>query len=144
MYDKELYELCLKALKEDEVPIGAIVIKDNKIIGRGYNCKEKSNDITGHAEINAIKDASKNLGTWKLNDCIMYVTLEPCLMCYSAIKQSRIKEVNIGILGNEKKNYVYSNYLEKDKEFNYVKMDDKIENVLKAFFETKRKSNHIK
>ncbi len=139
MYDKELYELCLKAQKEDEVPIAAIIIKDNKIIGKGYNNKEQNNDVTGHAEINAIKDASKKLNTWNLDGCKMFVTLEPCLMCYSAIKQSRIKDVYIGIKGNDKKNYVYSKYIKEDKHFNYIEMDNKIKDILKEFFKNKRK-----
>ncbi len=141
MYDKELYRLCLKALKEDEVPIAAIVVKNDEIIGVGYNNKEKNNDVTGHAEINALKDASKNLGTWKLDGCKMYITLEPCLMCYSAIKQSRITEVYIGNKGNDKKNYVYSNYVKKDNSFFYVDMSEKINNLLKEFFKNKRKLN---
>ncbi len=142
MYEKELYDLCLKAFENGEVPIAAIIIKDDKIIGVGYNDKEKNIDITGHAEINAIKSAAKKLGTWKLTDCKMYVTLEPCLMCYSAIKQSRIKEVYIGIKGNKDKNYAYSNYIKEDDCFKYIEMSEKIKELLKDFFKKKRNSNH--
>ncbi len=140
MYEKELYDLCLKAKKEDEVPIAAIVVKNEKIIGSGYNNKESKNDITGHAEINALKDAAKNLGTWKLNGCKMYITLEPCLMCYSAIKQSRISEVFIGIKGNKDKEYVYLNYIKKDDTFKYFKIDESFNLLLKEFFFKKRKN----
>ncbi len=142
MYEKELYDLCLKAFKEGEVPIAAIIIKDDIIVGVGCNDKEKNCDITGHAEINAIKSAAKKLGTWKLTGCKMYVTLEPCLMCYSAIKQSRVKEVYIGIKGNENKNYAYSNYIQEDDSFKYVEMGDKIKKLLKDFFKNKRNINH--
>ena len=85
-----------KALKIDEVPVGAIIVKDNKIIARAHNKKESSNLATNHAEIIAINKASKKLNTWHLDDCIMYVTLEPCVMCAGALIQSRIKKVVYG------------------------------------------------
>lgn len=85
-----------KAYNKDEVPVGAVIVKDNKIISKGYNLKESNNDITAHAEIIAIKNAEKVLENWRLNDCDMYVTLEPCSMCASAIAQARIKRLYIG------------------------------------------------
>lgn len=95
-------EQAKKAKEENEVPIGAIIVKNNKIIGAGYNQVESTNDATQHAEIVAIKKASKNLKNWRLKDCIMYVTLEPCEMCLTAIKLARINEV---IFGSDR-NYV--------------------------------------
>lgn len=80
----------------NEVPIGAIVVLNGEVIGHGYNTRERDNDITAHAEIAAIKAAAEYLGTWKLDDCELYVTVKPCLMCYSAIVQSRIKTVYFG------------------------------------------------
>lgn len=80
----------------NEVPIGAIVVLNGEVIGHGYNTRERDNDITAHAEIAAIKAAAEHLGTWKLDDCELYVTVKPCLMCYSAIVQSRIKTVYFG------------------------------------------------
>ncbi|MHC1720120.1 MAG: tRNA adenosine(34) deaminase TadA [Clostridiaceae bacterium] len=80
----------------DEVPVGAVIVKDNKIIGRGHNLKEKLQDCTAHAEILAIRDAGQNLDSWRLSDCELYVTLEPCAMCAGAILGSRIKKVYIG------------------------------------------------
>lgn len=80
----------------NEVPIGAIVVLNGEVIGHGYNTRERDNDITAHAEIAAIKAAAENLGTWKLDDCELYVTVKPCLMCYSAVVQSRIKTVYFG------------------------------------------------
>ena len=85
-----------KAELIDEVPIGCVIVKDNKIIARGYNKKERSNDVTSHAEIIAIRKACKKLNSWRLIDCELYVTLEPCAMCAGAIYQSRIKRVIYG------------------------------------------------
>ncbi len=79
-----------------EVPIGAIVVKEGMIIGRGYNLRETAQDPTGHAEMIAIKEASQSLGAWRLLDCTLYVTLEPCPMCAGAIVQSRIPHVVYG------------------------------------------------
>jgi len=89
------YKEAVKAYKKDEVPIGAVVVKDCKIIARGYNERELKNDATLHAEMSAIKRACKKIGTWRLNDCDMYVTLEPCAMCAGALIQARIRTVYI-------------------------------------------------
>lgn len=93
----------LEAIKEakkaellDEVPIGCVIVKDNKIISRGHNVRESKNNPVGHAEIIAITKASKKLKSWRLNDCELYVTIEPCIMCSGAIIQSRIKAVYYG------------------------------------------------
>lgn len=85
-----------KAEQLGEVPIGAIVVKDNMIVGRGYNLRETSFDATAHAEIIAIRQASETLGAWRLLDCTLYVTLEPCPMCAGAIVQSRVPTVVYG------------------------------------------------
>lgn len=84
------------AKSKNEVPVGAIIVKNNKIIAAGHNIKENTNDPTNHAEMIAIKKASEAIGDWRLNDCDMYVTLEPCPMCAGAIVQSRIKRLYIG------------------------------------------------
>ena len=85
-----------KALDKLEIPVGAVIVKDGEIIARGHNNKESLNDPTSHAEIMAIREAASKLGTWRLSDCSMYVTLEPCAMCAGAIIQARIKEVYFG------------------------------------------------
>ena len=85
-----------KAADENEVPIGCVIVKNNKVISRGHNRREKKNDVTSHAEIEAIRKAEKALGDWQLVDCELYVTIEPCLMCIGAIAQSRIKNVFYG------------------------------------------------
>ena len=87
-----------KAYKKLEIPVGAIIVKDGEIIARARNIKEEKKDTTKHAEILAIQRASKKLETWRLNDCEMYVTLEPCPMCAGAIIQSRLKKIYIGTM----------------------------------------------
>ena len=85
-----------KALVFSEVPIGAIVVKNGRIIGRGHNTREGSELAIAHAEINAIIEASKTLGSWRLTECDLYVTIEPCPMCIGAIYQSRIRAIYYG------------------------------------------------
>ena len=140
----EAYKQALKALKINEVPVGAIIVKDNKIIARAYNKKEINNDPLGHCELIAIKKACKKLSTWRLTGCEMYVTLEPCVMCLGAIVHARIDKVYYGIKdsrygaieGNlnllEKNNF---NHIPKYENLN----DDKCGKVLIDFFRKKRK-----
>ena len=86
-----------KALEENEVPVGAVVVKDNRIIGRGYNQVERLKDATAHAEMIAITSAANHIGNWRLSECSIYVTLEPCIMCTGALLASRIKELYFSI-----------------------------------------------
>ena len=89
-------KLAAIASKIDEVPVGCVIVKDNKVIATGYNKREIDNNPLGHAETIAIKKAVKKLGDWQLVDCDLYVTIEPCIMCAGAIIQSRIKRVIYG------------------------------------------------
>ena len=91
-----------KAYEKGEIPVGAIIVKEGKIIGRGHNLKETTKDPTQHAEIVAIRDAVKNLGDWRLNGATMYVTKEPCVMCAGAIIEARIERVVLGVIDREK------------------------------------------
>ena len=93
---KEALKEAKKAYDKLEVPVGAVIVKDGKIIARAHNLKETKYDTTKHAEILAIQKASKKLNSWRLIDCEMYVTLEPCSMCAGALINSRIKKVYIG------------------------------------------------
>ena len=135
-----------KAYDKLEVPVGAVIVKDRKIIARAHNLKETKNDTTKHAEIIAIQKASKKLNSWRLIDCEMYVTLEPCSMCAGALINSRIKKVYIGA-SDQKTGAVGSvfNLLE-DYTFNhkveYEKgvMQEECENILKEFFKKLRKN----
>ncbi len=86
----------MKAFEEDEVPVGAVIVHNNKIISRGYNQIERLKDATAHAEMIAITSAANRLGNWRLNDCDLYVTIEPCIMCTGALINSRIKEIYFG------------------------------------------------
>ena len=99
--DEYFMELALeegkKALAEEEVPVGAVLVKGNKIISTGHNSKEASNDPTAHAEILAIKEASQKLRSWRLTDTTLYVTKEPCPMCAGAIVQARIERLVYGV-----------------------------------------------
>ena len=99
---KESLRLAEKAFSEGEVPVGAIIVKDGKIIGRGYNQRERLNDPTAHAEILAITAASGTLENWRLSDCILYVTKEPCPMCAGAIINSRVSQLIFGAYDEEK------------------------------------------
>ena len=116
---KEALKEAKKAYEKLEVPVGAVIVKDGKIIARGHNLKETKKDTTRHAEIIAIEKASKKLGAWRLLDCEMYVTLEPCSMCAGAMINSRIKKLYIGAI-DEKTGAVGSvlNLLE-DYKFNH-------------------------
>lgn len=87
-----------KALEIDEVPIGAIVVCAGEIIGKGHNLRERDSDPTAHAEIIALKDAAQKLKTWHLDNCVLYVTIEPCPMCAGAIVQARIRKLVFGAL----------------------------------------------
>ena len=149
MYNDKYYmELALKeakkSLKYDDVPIGAVILKNNKIISKAHNMKEKTKIATKHAEIVAIEKACKKMKTWYLTDCTLYVTVEPCLMCCGAIIQSRIKRI-VYATKNEKFGYIESveNVLQKNKNNHYVEVKKGIyENesikLMKAFFQNKR------
>ena len=86
-----------KAYLKQEVPVGACIICNGKVIARGHNLRENKKDVTKHAEIVAIQKACKNLNRWILDDCIIYITAEPCLMCAGAISQARIKRIVYGV-----------------------------------------------
>lgn len=97
-YMKAAITQAKKALSLGEVPIGCVIVYENKIIGRGYNRRNTDKNTLAHAEITAINKASKKIGDWRLEDCILYVTLEPCQMCSGAIVQARIPKVVMGCM----------------------------------------------
>ena len=143
-YMKQALKEAKKAYKKLEVPVGAVIVKDGKIIARAHNQKETKTDTTKHAEILAIQKASKKLESWRLIDCEMYVTLEPCSMCAGAIINSRIKKVYIGAM-DEKTGAVGSvlNLFE-DYTFNHKVeaetgiMEKECQETLKKFFKELR------
>ena len=95
---KEALKEAEKSYEKEEIPVGAVIVKDGKIIARGHNLKETKTDTTNHAEIIAIRKASKKLKSWRLTGCTMYVTLEPCTMCAGALIQARLDKVVIGTM----------------------------------------------
>ena len=123
MTDKDYMLLAIKeankCLKIDDVPVGAVIVHKNKVIAKAHNQKQRKKNAIYHAEILAIKKACKKLKTWHLDDCVLYITLEPCLMCTGAIIQSRIKKII---------------YATSSPKFGYIESTGKIENM---------KNNHI-
>ena len=143
-YMKEALKEAKKSLLSDDVPVGAIIVLNNKIIARGHNMKEKNNDPIQHAEIIAIKKASKKLNDWYLKDCIMYVTMEPCLMCAGALIQSHIKKLVYGVK-NEKFGYVDSiDKILNNKQNNHIVdvkgniLENESKKLIQDFFKLKR------
>ena len=132
------------AKSKDEVPVGAVIVKDNKIIATGYNTKEYTNDPTAHAEIIAIRRAAEVLGSWRLNECEMYVTLEPCTMCAGAIVQSRIRRLYIGTYDPRAGgcgtvfNITQSEHLNHWVDVKWL-YDEECSEILQDFFEQKRR-----
>lgn len=108
---KEALVEAKKALNLEEVPVGCVIVKDGQIIARAHNLKETNQDVTSHAEMNAIKIASKKLGTWRLDGCQIYVNLEPCLMCLGAIVSARFDCLIFGV--RDKKYASLDNILDK-------------------------------
>lgn len=134
-----------KAYNKLEVPVGAVIVKDGKVIARAHNLKETKLDTTKHAEILAIQKASKKLESWRLLDCEMYVTLEPCSMCAGAIINSRMKKIYIGTLDEKTgaagsvlnlfEDYKFNHEVEVEKGI----MKEQCESMLKDFFKNLRR-----
>jgi len=129
-----------KAYQRAEVPIGAVVICNDQVVGRGFNLREQTQDPTSHAEMIALREAAKNEASWRLEDCQLYVTLEPCPMCAGAILQSRIKRLVYGA-SDPKAGAVNSLYqLLNDERFNHQVeveagvMEQEAAQLLKDFF----------
>ena len=147
---KEAIKEAKKAAEKLEVPVGCVIVKDGKIIARAHNLKESKTDTTKHAEIIAIQKASRKLKSWRLLDCEMYVTLEPCPMCAGAMIQARIKKVYIGAMDEKTGACGSVLNLLKDYSFNHiVEIETKIEEencerVLKDFFRELRKIKNNK
>ena len=141
---KQALKEAKKAYNKKEIPVGAVIVKNGEIIARGHNIKEMKNDCTKHAEIIAIQKASKKLDSWRLTDCEMYVTLEPCSMCAGALIQSRIKKIHIGCMDektgacgsvlNLLEDYKFNHKIEIEKGI----LKEECEKILKDFFKELR------
>ena len=143
MYKEKYMEKALqqakKAYKRNEVPVGAIIVdKKENIIGCGYNKKEKTNCIHDHAEIIALKKACKKNKNWRLEDCSIYITLEPCPMCASAIEQARIKNVYYGTKRKLKNNTKIIEQIFDKNVFSQCLYDEKSADLLSDFFKQRR------
>lgn len=136
IYIEKIYDLAKESYDLDEIPVGAIVVRDNVIIGVGINSRVRKNSVIGHAEINAIEEACKVVGDWRLDDCVMYVTLLPCMMCSGAILESRIKKVYY-LCDRTNVCFDTSEYLKVEK-INDEEYEEKYLNLLRLFFENKR------
>jgi len=149
-YMKEALKEAKKAFDKEEIPVGVVIVKDDKIIAKAHNLKEIKKDTTKHAEIIAIQKASKKLESWRLSNCEMYVTLEPCSMCAGALINSRIKKVYIGTTDpktgacgsvlNLLEDYKFNHIVEVE----YGILQKECEKILKEFFKElreKKKNN---
>ncbi len=149
-YMKQALKQAKKAFENNEVPVGAIIVKNNKIIARSYNKKEGKKDTTKHAEIIAIQKASKKLNAWRLEDCSMYVTLEPCTMCIGAIINARIKNLYIGTMDEKTGACGSVLNIPKDYKFNHIVnvktniLQEECKKILQDFFRILRKRKDLK
>ena len=135
-YIYKIIDLAKIAYDNDDIPVGAIIVKNGEIIGEGFNTRNRFKSVIGHAEVTAIENACKHLGDWRLDECEMYVTLLPCMMCTGAIIESRIKKVYYLC---DRTNVCFNN----SKYLNLIKLTDgasekKYMNLLQLFFENKR------
>ncbi len=144
LFMERAFELAVECFNNKEVPVGAVVVKDEKIIGEGRNKVISENDVTSHAEINAIRDASRNIKNYRLNNCSMYVTLEPCHMCAKALVDARISSMVFATLEPKTGSVVsIDNFLDKKilnhhVTYKYGLMADESSNLLKEFFKIRR------
>ena len=127
----------------NEVPVGAIIIHNNEVIAKSHNLKRSTNNVMNHAEIISIIEASNYIGDWRLNDCEMYITLEPCPMCAGAILNSRIKKIYIGCESNIKSNKeIIKNILQNNESDHFVEIEylnnKECSEILTKFFVNKR------
>ena len=143
-YMKQAIRQAEKAIKQDEVPVGAVIVKGDLIIAKAYNQMEKKQISTAHAEILCIEKACKKLKSWRLDDCEMYITLEPCPMCAGAIVNSRIKKVYFGAYekksgsAESKFNILTDSGLNHKTEFEGGILQEQCATLLKNYFKAKR------
>jgi len=143
----EVIKQAKMAEKVDEVPIGAVICRGGEIIARAHNIREQGNDIMGHAEIIAIKRAAKKLGSWKLDDCELYVSITPCIMCAGAIIQSRIKKVYVLLPSDCDEKFVLDIFLHNQMhkvELREVDDGGRTKQILSKYFKNKRRKTSEK
>ena len=144
---REALKEAQKAYDQEEVPIGAVVVLNGEIIGRGYNLREKEQDATLHAEIKAIRQANQHLGSWRLEDCELFVTLEPCPMCSGAMILARMKKVIFGAFDPKAGTAGTFMNLLQDSRFNHQVeveqgvLEEECQEILRSFFKGLRERN---
>ena len=138
-YMRKALEQAQRAFDEEEVPIGAVIVCNNKIIGKGYNQTEKLIDVTAHAEMIAITAAAAELGSKYLDECTLYVTIEPCVMCAGAIKHARFHKI---VIGAKEPKTGFSNFLDGDfnmkTELKSGVLEDECRSMMQSFFRNRR------
>lgn len=145
-YMNEAIKEAMKARELMEIPVGAVIVKDNEIIGRGHNKKETAKDATSHAEITAIREACQNIGAWRLLNCTMYVSLEPCAMCAGALVNARIARLVIGTRDEKTGacgtvlNIVQNESLNHQLELEFGVCEDECRSILQEFFKDLRRT----
>jgi len=140
--DTEIFNILMentnKSLENNDVPVGAVIVKDGKVLAFGYNTREKDQNVLGHAEINAILEAQKILNNWNLSGCDLYVTLVPCSMCLEIIKQSRIDTIYYLLDKPASKKEFYMTKMQKINDASY---ENKYADILSDFFKKLREKN---
>lgn len=145
----EALKLALAAAQEDEVPVGAVVVHQGVVIGRGKNFRERLQSPVGHAEIEALSDAARSIGSWRLEGCELYVTLEPCPMCLSACQQARIRKVVYGARDEKGGAICLGYHVHQDARMNHrfeviYEPNETCSKLLKEFFKNKRNQGKTK
>ena len=140
--DTEIFNILMentnKSLENNDIPVGAVIVKDGKVLAFGYNTREKDQNVLGHAEINAILEAQKILNNWNLSGCDLYVTLVPCSMCLEIIKQSRIDNIYYLLDKPASKKEFYKTKMQKINDASY---ENKYADILSDFFKKLREKN---
>jgi len=140
--DTEIFNILMentnKSLENNDVPVGAVIVKDGKVLAFGYNTREKDQNVLGHAEINAILETQKILNNWNLSGCDLYVTLVPCSMCLEIIKQSRIDTIYYLLDKPASKKEFYKTKMQKINDASY---ENKYADILSDFFKKLREKN---
>lgn len=133
------YEEAKKSYENDEIPVGCVIVKDNKIIASAHNCKESSKNSIMHAELLAVDRACKAVGDWRLDDCEIYTTLEPCMMCMGAIIESRIRTIYYGTICKNERMFDINKL--NNRKIDIINLSDKrCSDILSDFFKNKRKN----
>lgn len=139
---KKAIEQAKLAYENGDVPIGCVIVKDDEILSQGYNQRNKTQKIIDHAEIIALTNANETLGNWNLEEAVMYVTVEPCLMCFGAIYQSRIKKIYVSVRQDKVKKMAYSKYIDNNDfkiKIVYGLYEEESRALMKGFFNDLRK-----